>query len=145
MHYRGERGRKGRECKFLNKAIRTFDIINNFAPLHKKTLQESGSPEILPCSNFLKGPWFGPLSDKPSSRTGGRKGEEEIRCSCTHSLARPLSIRFYFTTSVAAAVASLHRRRRRPGGVKYEPSVDAHCCCYVPFPPPAASQEGTVV
>ena len=48
----------------------------------------------------------------------------------------PLSIRFYFTTSVVVVVASLYYRRRQTAvsRVKYEPSVDAHCCCYVPFP-----------
>ena len=31
---KGERGRKGRECKFPNKAHRTFDIINTYPPVH---------------------------------------------------------------------------------------------------------------
>ena len=32
MHSRGERGRKGRECKFRNKAHRILDIINTLTP-----------------------------------------------------------------------------------------------------------------
>ena len=32
LHHRRERGRKGRECKFQNKAHRTLDIRNNSTP-----------------------------------------------------------------------------------------------------------------
>ena len=32
LHHRGVRGRKGGECKFLNEAHRTFDIINTSTP-----------------------------------------------------------------------------------------------------------------
>ena len=76
------------------------------------------------------------MSDKPSSptpREGGREGEIDPlllyarRCS--------LSIRFYFTTSVVVVVVvtPLTDAKLTVRGVKYEPSVDAHCCCYVPF------------
>ena len=33
LHHRGERGRKGRECKFHNKKHRTFGIINTSTPV----------------------------------------------------------------------------------------------------------------
>ena len=73
----------------------------------------------------------------------GREGEKgrdrsvaPVRTPFARSLSLPLSIRFYFTTSVVVVVASLYYRRRQTAvsRVKYEPSVDAHCCCYVPFP-----------
>ena len=35
MHSRGERGRKGRECKFQNKAHRTFDTLYKATPEEK--------------------------------------------------------------------------------------------------------------
>ena len=33
LHFRGERGRHSRECKFESKAHRTFDIINTSTPV----------------------------------------------------------------------------------------------------------------
>ena len=33
LHHRGERGRKGRECKFQNKAHRTFDPRSTLSPV----------------------------------------------------------------------------------------------------------------
>ena len=33
LHHRGERGRKGRECKFPKIAHRTFDPINSWPPV----------------------------------------------------------------------------------------------------------------
>ena len=35
LHHRGERGRKGRECKFPKIAHRTFDPINSWPPVSK--------------------------------------------------------------------------------------------------------------
>ena len=42
LHSRGERGRKGRECKFQNNAHKTFDPRKSFIPVHAATSDEGG-------------------------------------------------------------------------------------------------------
>ena len=37
LNSRGERGRKGRECEFQNKAHRTLDPRNNFTPVQRRS------------------------------------------------------------------------------------------------------------
>ena len=44
LHSRGERGRKGRECKIQNKAHRIFDQTNTLSPL--LTTERCGASEI---------------------------------------------------------------------------------------------------
>ena len=41
LHHRGERGRKGRECKFPKIACRTFVIINSWPPVVVVVVVES--------------------------------------------------------------------------------------------------------
>ena len=79
------------------------------------------------------------MSDKPSSpREGEREGGRD------RSVAPVRTPLFALYTLL---LYDLCRRRRVviplavPGGVKYGPSVDAHCCCYVPFPLPKREEQ----
>ena len=63
LHHRGEKGRKGRECKFPKIAHRTFDIINSWPPvddvLHRRvdvvlTQKQRSSFHLSPFT--LRGP-----------------------------------------------------------------------------------------
>ena len=47
LHSRGERGRKGRECKLQNRAHRTFDIRNNFTPVYKLIWKSANALERI--------------------------------------------------------------------------------------------------
>ena len=58
LNFIGERGRNGRECKFQNKAHKTFNIINTSTPVVRVFSWTPLSIPILKCSSVRFWHWY---------------------------------------------------------------------------------------